>query len=1810
MIQGIFGSVDSVSITNTTFADAGYLWNGINVTTDVTFTKNTFFTGSQVTREMRVGFQLLDSGGNPVTLNTPGGTGTVLYDDDWEGDADAGFPITISSIGTSVTESFAGRLRPVAQLDPTEAYAVRVLVYWYEPVTNPITGITFNRWTVDDSLDAAPQNYLHFVGDFSGDANLNVISVLNSVSFTDRSALLGADPSTDAYAFQVNANTTLYRFDDWDAARTQTSVQIIYSMELWRKDALNGDEQIPINQDQFSFNELLYNYDINFFDIPTSRTVNHSLGIVPLVQLDPVNEQYYARVQVTHVENPFGPLIWPGNIVNSTSEKLMHFNGQLFFNSFETTMEDFANDPAPGASWFASYVQGSLNGAVGFLTGSNGYKWGPASLTIRLSADGSATVVSPTFSVPVVPPDSPDIGSVGGVRFERGDLTLDHGQGLLATVTTILPTGMAWMNGKNDLRANGTLVFPGTLLTQDLLPSGSSYTYTTGSNFYVVEETKPLAFEASAMVWEVGSGQVTASGTSQISYVREDELGDLAVAPVPSLESFKRSNEQHYRAVGTLFSSTNIVVVPGSSGEALLTADMSMGSGSFLSHFPHDVKVSFSSGYLSIVDDLIDVDSSYLGGAADLEILYNQACLGEDCGAAVLSQAMRMIPLPGEFRFTSDGGLVAQGIVDNSTTPDNLAWGYIDSLGDFHHQTSSFLEVDFHMPGHFIRGDQSTAPTPSDGPGLILYSGFLAEDPTVVERPGTNAYLDGLADYAGFNYRVGQNGSVFSFSIIAGQNATFDLTGRCKYYIRPGGLIGIHEAVPGTFPESFTLYGYDMTFSQYGLNYRMNQPGDSRTEGAIYLPYPSNFTQPFEEMLFTCLGGLDEAKVPAGTGDQVMEYWLANISIHTLDFASENGCDPTADTFLLAGVTGEAAYIDAPLYGTLGYLPSGELMIPSSSSINEDSRLYLPAVVRFDGPTKETDPGDPSQNETEVYQLVPATLAYYNDYASSGNQAPGNGIINFAGTLDVAFFEDLEVHMQTSARNVLPTQTVPIHLMGGWTEGTSPQKTFFNSPAFDEDNTGFPAGVPAAVYRNEAGNGGDPTPYLIHARQDWLGVVNFDYPLKWSNATRSFESYEPKTDDFLVITSEHKLDYLSAETAELSLGITYEGIPEINLTNFVINEIDKNTGVFQSLLLEAKKPVVDAIERGVDDMAEMLNDNMEALYAELISTIEQDVVEQVYKDLESAAKISGTYNPSVANGILKGYLTDTNATLKDLLKQMADPVGDASYLFAEIDKRLENIEVGINAIIDAAYIDANGNLVPTPSLSVEEFTGFLTKNNGDFQILNAFIERLLAELAPEINNELNALLAGAVDDLNARINDLLTEVEPTIDQVVAILTDLRDTVTQVRTAVAQGGELINELNSIITKAEGEIDAMTADILNELDAFFATIPDPEAFLSYTKEEIKSRIRNEIRDLLFGTDFIAEIQVTLKQYFYDVDAAINEAISEAFAQVNKVVRDLVSDVLSEVDDTINGFLGDISDTMGAGKLNGYAQFNGDALRRLHIDLYLQLNIPDEMEFNGYLTIEQFDSEGDDTCSPGTPGGVVTEVSVGATDVGADWIAPDLRISVGGKFNFQGSQNFKPLGLGGSFELTSGEVSFESFRITAMGAALMFGASENYLAAELGLAFNSYEAYGGVYFGRTCSIDPLLMVDPDVAALLGDPDPTFTGIYMYGECHIPVSEAALGIPATCMFRITAGVGAGAFYFVEGNTLGGKIYAAASGEALCLVSIKGEVTMIGLMQAGELSFQGKGKLSGKVGACPFCIKFGKTASVKFKGGSWDVDL
>jgi hypothetical protein len=342
--------------------------------------------------------------------------------------------------------------------------------------------------------------------------------------------------------------------------------------------------------------------------------------------------------------------------------------------------------------------------------------------------------------------------------------------------------------------------------------------------------------------------------------------------------------------------------------------------------------------------------------------------------------------------------------------------------------------------------------------------------------------------------------------------------------------------------------------------------------------------------------------------------------------------------------------------------------------------------------------------------------------------------------------------------------------------------------------------------------------------------------------------------------------------------------------------------------------------------------------------------------------------------------------------------------------------------------------------------------------------------------------------------------------------------------------------------------------------------------------------------------------LRQRLYDVDAAMRQQMDSVFNEVSGMLKDLIGQSLASIDDSINSCLGSVSDVMGAGSLKGHADIDGDSLKLLRIDGHFQFKVPDDMELNAFLEIKELNSDGSDNgCSDGhTP---FTEVTLGATKVPLDWISSGLSADLEAKFTFATLP--VPIDLGGQIAL-NGDINFQAFDLHDLAVAMAFGATDNYVALKGGVRFNGFDFSGAAFFGRTCTLDPLKLIDPDVASVLGNPP--FTGGYVYAQGWLPVSQLLTGIPATCLFEISAGVGAGAFYFAEGPTFGGKMFLGVSGQLLCIISIEGDITMIGLDKGGKVSFLGKGHFEASLGPCPFCISVSKDVSISYVNNSWNI--
>jgi hypothetical protein len=469
------------------------------------------------------------------------------------------------------------------------------------------------------------------------------------------------------------------------------------------------------------------------------------------------------------------------------------------------------------------------------------------------------------------------------------------------------------------------------------------------------------------------------------------------------------------------------------------------------------------------------------------------------------------------------------------------------------------------------------------------------------------------------------------------------------------------------------------------------------------------------------------------------------------------------------------------------------------------------------------------------------------------------------------------------------------------------------------------------------------------------------------------------------------------------------------------------------------------------------------------------------------------------------------------------------------------------------------------------------------------------------------MLATAVDsaEVQDKINEILAEIDPTLEAAHDALVAVKELIGQVRDKLDTAGELTKELEDIIDNAVTQLEAASdqvGDIAEQLvlDMEIEDQANFDAIIADWKEQLVT----SVTDAVFESQFMADIQEAIKEQIYDLQGAFNSAIDTAFAALNQIIREALSEALAGLDEAIiDNFLQDVRDYMGSGSLVGYAHITGDSLDEARIDGKFRLKVPDEIDLAAYLEIKELDSDGPEGC--GGPGANLTEVSIGALDVPLGWTGvsgEELHADLGVKFALDSSTG-QPLGIGGSFEMTQGSISFETFEITSLGADVMVGSGENYLAAKIGMTFGEYQMAGGVFFGHACTIEPLEMVDPLVASVLTMP--SFTGIYCYGEATFPIYGTG-----TCVFNISGKAGAGVFYFTEGPTYGGRLTAGVYGEALCAVEIGGEISLVGVKSGSDYSFAGSGRLYGKAGVCKFCIEADLNASFNYtKAGGWKVD-
>ncbi len=1708
------------------------------------------FTGTNTTYTNILSYRLINTNGNSAhPIYDLGNTAT-----------NTAYTYNITNVvslaaGTNVTLTNIAYIRPAAWMSQFTQFYLECKL-----LTNGVLAQT---------LTTAPQTYYHFTNVVSGDLAYNVLLNFTGESWSRTYAvqtISGED------SFQVTANYEVRRWDDLSAPVSAANIPIVFSYTL--RD--NTGNNIPLVSSNQTFFDSMNNYFLFLNKYPTFAANSHTLDIKPSAQLDSVHKTYYLTVTLSHTNNPATGQVLAANTLGSATNELLHFNGNVFFGSVGTTMNGLSGTP-PANLPIGPLIPTTLNPVAGYVTARSDHTYSGANLTVNLNVAGDAFVTG--GSTMLIGP-SPDWDSLAGINYQRGTITLSS-SGANANLTVTLPTGFGYrLNDTSSQVISAFVPYAGVPLSASLAPTGD-LTYFPGVAIYAAEETKPAWLQTDRIIWHINTGQfdLPPAGVGA-SYVRADEFNYLAsvsnnlVDPVNMGD--KRSNDKYWLAL--IGVGAAVTVRADANTNSLLDMIFNFGPGGFRSHFPYDIPVQWTAnGAMSVTGDLVlPAAGNSLSGASLVAVSYARDC--PDCGGAGGGFGTPIFTVTnGLFSFTEDGGLVALGTM----TPTDLQWGRIGPpISDYAQQAFNFGDAAFHMPGVFLRGDSNLL-SAVFGPATILYTGFGAANLNVIERPLSAGYTAGLADYAGMNFRCVSNGLHGARSTIASTtNINWLLDYRSKYYVRYAGVSGIHEAVPGSFPSTLVLWGYNFTFSSYGVSYLDSQNIDSVTDGSIVLPAPAGFTQNFNDLRFSCLGAPAGGDIPPAEGFKAMAYWLADFKTLSMRFATTSSCTPS-NGYLVLGIECHASHVDKALFGEIGFFPAGDQIPPSFGLAGVSSRLKLPNVITLDGPNKST------------YSFTPVQDGYYNTFSNSPPSTAG--WISIFGKLDVPWFEDLQLHLQTSCHtNGVAASNAPIYLSGGWPRaGTTnsnygwleASRTPFETNRFDYKNAGWPGsggGLTIANYRDNTNE-----TYHPRAQRLWLGFIAFDYPLSWSYTLRSFKSWHEVTNDLLVVKIEHQVKYMDAKRAELEFGAQYNGLPKISIANLAFNAIDELTGVGDAIVKATAQPLEDVLSAGLDEMDRMLDTQMKQLMDGVFDKTVNPIIDNFYVQLSndfSSLPLSGRLQfVSDVNSNALALLVGTGSvgtTLTSALKDLGNGVNQASNLIGQIRGYLRDATNAINSIIGTINMNTNGAALGS------NITGLITKDlGGNRSVVPKFLNSLVGDVAPTF---INAVIGPTV-------SNVLSDIEPTLQDITDGLTQTENALMQADAKLATAGEFTTEIANTLNSAQTALSNVSFQVSLSVTQYFGqfdyNIDNP--FVHVSAADIKKYIRQQVEDQFFASGPAAQIQTALRQRLYDVDAAMKSEIDSVFQQLNGMLRDLIGQSLAQLDNSINKCLGSVSDVIGSGKLSGHALIVGDSLKELRIDGKFQFKVPDDMELDAFLLIKELSSDGSNGCS--SSNAPFTEVTIGADKVPLGWVSPDLKASVQAKFTFDGTTVF-PVNLAGQLELL-GDLDFEAFTLHDLAAALAFGKYENYLALKGGVRFNGYDFSGAIFFGRTCTLDPIKLIDPQVAEVLGNPP--FTGVYCYAQGWLPVSELVLGIPASCLFEISAGVGAGAFYFAEGPTYGGKMFLGVSGELLCIVSIEGDITMIGVKHGGDLKFAGHGHFEADIGPCPFCLSISKSIDI-----------
>ncbi len=1438
---------------------------------------------------------------------------------------------------------------------------------------------------------------------------------------------------------------------------------------------------------------------------PVGVLLDRTLDVRPDVQMDPT-DTYTLAVTLSHagpggIETVDGTVTMPG-------QRFLHFNGTLLFGTVATVVTEIYNDPdfEGTVAGVGEHTALGIEGDGAFLVANPAYKLTTGqNFLVLLGIDGTASSGDGAdISVP-----AGTVSTVAGVSFVPSGVTLNPAGFHAAGGTVRFPAGFGVVEDPDVRRLRAEFPVGAVELGPSLEPTGILRLLPDAYNkahLYAVHEDLPEVFEASSVTWDTAAGTFAVHRTGT-SHVRAAETAALDALPltVETLVAKIRPSNDGYLMAPASGPGPDVVVRADAQGRAILDdATIDLPASGYTAHFPANVVVAWTQpGKLVVKGGAIDTESSLLPGASP-------AAFSTQPGAPLLvlaggTETFVFSPTNGAWRLTADGGLRAEGAV----APGTVHWGardastFVQTAGDF--GTWSAL-----IPGTALRGASATS-APDQRPGELLMTGRgRPGDPAYIEQPYTPGYASGLADYPGLNARAGATGEQKATSLLGdGTLGPYPLSSATKYYIRTAGASGVHIGDRAFFAKPgvpFSMYGFALTLDDFQLACRDNVMVDSMISGTVDIPGvrgKPGFSQPFSKLFLDPQGEPGDLVLPQnGSLEQPLAYWHSRFHPLTAEFVS-NTTLPKKVALVFGAEVLLPGIVKDPVRGGLGFLRDGTLASAKLGIPGVDSRMKPPKQVVLHGPGSAIDPKIPG------FAVNPMGDFYFNDPSAAGS--PAEGFVAFAGTIDVPFFEDLQVHVLARA----DTGRTSIR---AWPPGPD-GKNFFTDRNFDSGNVGFPSGKGYDAYIDER----EPAGFEYYdeadaahrnrntnnpiARKSWLGFVDFALPLKWDAARRRFVSSVPEQRQFLVMTSERAVQQLTPSGAEIRFGLQFDKLPRLNLAAAVVdqNEVAKE--------LEQFIPNGDKLAAAAGAFEKLAGGDTDKLVADAVDAIVDGLVDDMLGD---ATLLKGVVSANAAAGRI-GVAGGANfealrANLKNRFSGVAGAAKTADSIAGKIGDALDVVGQGLATadVLLAKNADGKRGAFIDDALKLAKSVGLPDED--------------IKPVTDQITSEINGPLAPTLD----AIADSLSEVHDLSTAARSLVTDAR-TLTQGTLAAAKVA-----------------DQLPGKVLDALRHYFEVANDPTGTLlaELGPEALRMELKKVARDAVGESDFVAQLQQTVRDLaepLRDEFGGVNERI---FGALNDIVRSAMEELSNQVIDHLNDDIGRANRSYGAfsktlqlQRVEGSARIVGDSLDSAHVNATLGLYIPDKVALAGSIDFKHLRGEqAVPPCVAGSADGRM-QITVSASGDASIGGGKSGHAEVHGQYTMDAKGN--PLALSGGLSLKADlHVDIVSLRNADLEFA--FGPGDNYVRGEGAGSILLFDVKTRAFFGRTCDPGLVDWIDPQIKELfdvLGRPKVDganpLVGYYMMADGDV-ILNRILEIPDSVVLLKASG-GQGNFIFTD---------------------------------------------------------------------------